>query len=64
MLCVSKVSALNFVYVCKVLYLYTVKTCKLDMYKPSSNSRPASLFWDLEIMLDSKHTLFRLANAL
>ena len=33
------------------------------MYKPSSNSRQASLFWDLETMLDSKHPLFRLANA-
>lgn len=32
------------------------------MYKPSSNSRQASLFWDLETMLDSKHPLFRLAN--
>ena len=33
------------------------------MYKPSSNSRQASLFGDLETMLDSKHPLFRLANA-
>ena len=33
------------------------------MYKPSSNSRQASLFWDLETMLDPKHPLFRLANA-
>lgn len=33
------------------------------MYKPSSNSRQASLFWDLETMLDSKHPLSRLANA-
>ena len=32
------------------------------MYKPSSNSRQASLFWDLETMLDSKHALFKLAN--
>ena len=32
------------------------------MYKPSSNSRQASLFWDLEAMLDSKHPLFKLAN--
>ena len=32
------------------------------MYKPSSNSRQASLFWDLETMLDSKHPLFKLAN--
>ena len=32
------------------------------MYKPSSNSRQASLFWDLETMLDSKHHLFKLAN--
>ena len=28
----------------------------------SSNSRQASLFWDLETMLDSKHPLFKLAN--
>ena len=32
------------------------------MYKPSYNSRQASLFWDLETMLDSKHPLFKLAN--
>ena len=32
------------------------------MYKPSSNSRQASLFWDFETMLDSKHPLFKLAN--
>ena len=32
------------------------------MYKPSSNSRQASLFWNLETMLDSKHPLFKLAN--
>ena len=32
------------------------------MYKPSSNSRQPSLFWDLETMLDSKHPLFKLAN--
>ena len=32
------------------------------MYKPSSNSRQASLFGDLETMLDSKHPLFKLAN--
>ena len=32
------------------------------MYKPSSNSRQASLFWDLETMLDSKHPLSKLAN--
>ena len=32
------------------------------MYKPSSNSRQASLLWDLETMLDSKHPLFKLAN--
>lgn len=32
------------------------------MYKPSSNSRQASLFWDLETMLDSKLPLFKLAN--
>lgn len=32
------------------------------MYKPSSNSRQASLFWDLETMLDSNHPLFKLAN--
>ena len=33
------------------------------MYKPSSNSRQASLFWDLETMLDSKHPLCKLANS-
>ena len=38
------------------------KPCKLDMYKPSTNSRQASLFWDLETMLDFKHPLFKLAN--
>ena len=32
------------------------------MYKAASNSRQASLFWDLETMLDSKHPLFKLAN--
>ena len=32
------------------------------MYKPSSNSRQVSLFWDLETMLDSKHPVFKLAN--
>ena len=32
------------------------------MYKPSSNCRQASFFWDLETMLDSKHQLFKLAN--
>lgn len=32
------------------------------MYKSSSNSRQASLFWDLETMLDPKHSLFKLAN--
>ena len=32
------------------------------MYKPSSNSRQASLVWNLETMLDSKHPLFKLAN--
>ena len=32
------------------------------MYKPSSNSRQASLFWNLETMLESKHPLFKLAN--
>ena len=29
------------------------------MYKPSSNCRQASFFWDLETMLDSKHQLFK-----
>ena len=53
---------MKFAYVCKVLYLCIVKPCKSDMYKPSSNSRQASLFWDLETMLDSKHPLFKLAN--
>ena len=46
----------------RILYLCIVKHCKSDMYKPSSNSRQASLFWDLETMLDSKHPLFKLAN--
>ena len=32
------------------------------MYKSRSNSRQASLFWDLETMLDPKHPLFKLAN--
>ncbi|MDO4209377.1 MAG: IS5 family transposase [bacterium] len=32
------------------------------MYKPSSNCRQSSFFWDLETMLDSKHQLFKLAN--
>ena len=32
------------------------------MYKASSNSRQASLFWDLETMLDSSHSLYKLAN--
>ena len=49
-------------YVNRILYFCVVKPCKLDMYKPSTNSRQASLFWDLETMLDSKHPLFKLAN--
>ena len=32
------------------------------MYKTSSPVRQATLFWDLESMLDSKHPLFLLAN--
>lgn len=32
------------------------------MYKSSSDTRQASLFWDLETMLDPKHPLFKLAN--
>lgn len=32
------------------------------MYKSPSPSRQASLFWDLETMLDPKHSLFILAN--
>ena len=32
------------------------------MYKSKSNSRQASLFWDLETMLDPKNPLFKLAN--
>ena len=32
------------------------------MYKSHSTSRQASLFWDLETMLDPKHPLFKLAN--
>ena len=32
------------------------------MYKSSGNIRQASLFWDLESMLDSKLPLYRLAN--
>ena len=39
-----------------------VKPCRLDMYKSRSNNRQASLFWDLETMLDPKHPLFKLAN--
>ncbi len=29
------------------------------MYKSSSDTRQASLFWDLETMLDPKHPLFK-----
>ena len=32
------------------------------MYKSRSNNRQASLFWDLETMLDPTHPLFKLAN--
>ena len=32
------------------------------MYKSSGNLRQASLFWDLESVLDSKHPLYKLAN--
>ena len=32
------------------------------MYKSSGNIRQASLFWDLESVLDSKHPLYKLAN--
>ncbi len=32
------------------------------MYKSSGNVRQASLFWDLESMIDSKHPLYKLAN--
>ena len=49
-------------YANRILYFCVVKPCKLDMYKPSTNSRQASLFWDLETMLDFKHPLFKLAN--
>ena len=49
-------------YVNRIWYFCVVKPCKLDMYKPSTNSRQASLFWDLETMLDFKHPLFKLAN--
>ena len=49
-------------YVNRILYFCVVKPCKLDMYKPSTNSRQASLFWDLETMLDFKHPLFKLAK--
>ena len=34
------------------------------MYKASSNSRQASLFLDLETMLDSSHSLYKLANTM
>lgn len=44
------------------MYLCTIKPCKIDMYKSSSDTRQASLFWDLETMLDPKHPLFKLAN--
>ena len=49
-------------YVNRILYFCVVRPCNLDMYKPSTNSRQASLFWDLETMLDFKHPLFKLAN--
>ena len=49
-------------YVNRILHFCVVKPCKLDMYKPSTNSRQASLFWDLGTMLDFKHPLFKLAN--
>ena len=62
MLHINKISILKFAYVNRFLYLCIVKPCKSYMYKPSSNSRQASLFWDLETMLDSKHPLFKLAN--
>ena len=32
------------------------------MYKTPPDSRQASLFWDLETMLDPNHPLFMLAN--
>ena len=59
---INKISILKFAYINSFLYLYIVKPCKSDMYKPSSNSRQAPLFWDLETMLDSKHPLFKLVN--
>ena len=59
---INAISVRKIVYVNRILYFCVVKPCKLDMYKPSTNSRQASLFWDLETMLDFKHPLFKLAN--
>ena len=59
---VSILSVFRFVYVNKFLYLCMVKACKTTMYKTPSTARQASLFWELESMLDPKHPLFKLAN--
>ena len=53
---------MKFACVYRVLFLCIVKPCSSDMYKSPSTSRQASLFWDLETMLDPKHPLFILAN--
>lgn len=45
-----------------VLYIWTLRSCNLAMNKTPSDSRQASLFWDLETMLDPNHPLFKLAN--
>ena len=62
MLYINILTLLKFAYVYKVLYLCIVKPCSSDMYKSPSTCRQASLFWDLETMLDPKHPLFILAN--
>lgn len=62
MLYINKLISQKVAYVHKFLYFCIVKPCSLDMYKSSSNSRQASLFWDLETMLNPKHPLFILSN--
>lgn len=47
---------------CLQSFACIVKYCKSTMYKSPSKVRQASLFWDLEVMLSPKNSLYKLAN--
>lgn len=38
------------------------KPCRFTMYKSPSPNRQSSLFWELESMLDPRHSMYKLAN--